>query len=79
MRAAGGWERMEPEAGDHGLAFRSLHSGSGEMKLRKRKSTLYMNTQEKRSQRGGECRVRRRAHGSWRLRLGGLCIAVERS
>ncbi|XP_026635201.1 GPI mannosyltransferase 3 isoform X1 [Microtus ochrogaster] len=44
---------MEPEAGDHGLAFRSLHSGSGEMKLRKRKSTLYVNTQEKRSQRGG--------------------------
>ncbi|XP_075821392.1 GPI alpha-1,2-mannosyltransferase 3 isoform X3 [Microtus pennsylvanicus] len=44
---------MEPEAGDHGLAFRSLHSGSGEMKLRKRKSTLYVNMQEKRSQRGG--------------------------
>lgn len=55
---------MEPEAGDHGLAFRSLHSGSGEMKLRKRKSTLYVNTREKRSQRGGECGLRGRAHGS---------------
>ncbi|XP_027266974.1 GPI mannosyltransferase 3 isoform X2 [Cricetulus griseus] len=42
---------MEPEAGDHGPALCSLHSRSGEMKLRKRKSTLYVNTQEKRSRR----------------------------
>ncbi|XP_051053896.1 GPI mannosyltransferase 3 isoform X1 [Phodopus roborovskii] len=44
---------MEPEAGDHGPALRSLHSRSGEMKLRKRKSTLYVNTQEKHSRRRG--------------------------
>ncbi|OBS76788.1 hypothetical protein A6R68_16772 [Neotoma lepida] len=43
--------KMEPEAGDHGPAF---HSRSGEMKLRKRKSTLYVNTQEKRSRRRGD-------------------------
>ncbi|XP_012971538.1 GPI mannosyltransferase 3 [Mesocricetus auratus] len=42
---------MEAEASDHGPASRSLHSRSGEMKLRKRKSTLYASTQEKRSRR----------------------------
>nr|XP_042137198.1 GPI mannosyltransferase 3-like isoform X2 [Peromyscus maniculatus bairdii] len=42
---------MEPEAGDRGPAFRSLHSRCGEMKLRKRKSTLCVNTQAKRSRR----------------------------
>lgn len=68
---------MEPEAGDHGPALCSLHSRSGEMKLRKRKSTLYVNTQEKRSRRRGECRVLRRMHGSRHLRLGGrLSTAV---
>uniref|UniRef100_A0A8C8W0T1 Uncharacterized protein n=1 Tax=Peromyscus maniculatus bairdii TaxID=230844 RepID=A0A8C8W0T1_PERMB len=45
---------MEPEAGDRGPAFRSLHSRCGEMKLRKRKSTLCVNTQAKRSRRRGE-------------------------
>ncbi|EDL84112.1 phosphatidylinositol glycan, class B (predicted), isoform CRA_a [Rattus norvegicus] len=42
---------MEPETRDHSTAFRNLHSSSGEMKLRKRKSTQYVIAQEKRSRR----------------------------
>ncbi|KAL1782256.1 GPI mannosyltransferase 3 isoform X1 [Sigmodon hispidus] len=53
--AAGLREAMEAESGDHGPAFRSLHSRSREMKLRKRKSTLYVDRQEKRSRPRGEC------------------------
>ncbi|XP_076782410.1 GPI alpha-1,2-mannosyltransferase 3 isoform X2 [Arvicanthis niloticus] len=44
---------MEPEAGDCSPAFGNLHSSSGEMKLRKRKSTQYVSAQEKRSRRPG--------------------------
>lgn len=66
--AAGGREGMEPEAGDDRPAFHSLHSGSGELKLRKRKPTLSVSAQETRSRRRGECRVRGRALGSRHLR-----------
>lgn len=59
--AAGSRERMESEAGDHSPAFRNLHSSSAEMKLRKRKPTLYGSAQEKRSRRRGECRAHRTA------------------
>lgn len=63
--AAGIRERMEPEAGDYSPAFRNVHSNSGEMKLRKRKSTQYVSAQEKRSRRPGECWAHCRAQGTW--------------
>lgn len=67
---------MEPETRDHSTAFRNLHSSSGEMKLRKRKSTQYVIAQEKRSRRRGECGAHRRAQGTWHL---GLHRMVEKS